>query len=124
MKNQTEIARVGWLSESRHNYLWLKNNGKCYYCGCDLTQENITVEHKHPRKHGGTNGIENMEYACRSCNSRKGAKLFETFRISEAHRLSGIPQFNEKQLIYLKSLGVNTKILKPPFLRFHGEVRP
>lgn len=41
---------------------------KCVYCG---SSENITIDHDIPLSRGGSNYIENILPACRSCNSKK-----------------------------------------------------
>lgn len=46
----------------------------CKYCGCDCG-DFPTIDHVIPVALGGTNDMENLVVACRSCNSRKGAKL-------------------------------------------------
>ncbi len=43
----------------------------CCYCGI---KESLTVDHLIPTKRGGKNAGENLVWACRSCNSSKGAK--------------------------------------------------
>lgn len=42
----------------------------CAYCG---SRERLSVDHLIPRKKGGADAGENMVWACRSCNSSKGA---------------------------------------------------
>jgi len=44
----------------------------CQKCG---TTENITIDHIMPVIMGGKNLISNLQLLCRSCNSRKGAKM-------------------------------------------------
>lgn len=48
----------------------LKNN-TCCYCGTD---EKLSLDHLIPRKNGGTDFGDNIIYACKKCNSSKGAK--------------------------------------------------
>jgi len=46
----------------------------CRHCGCtDLVK--LTVDHIHPYKHGGKDVFENFQTLCKSCNSKKGAKV-------------------------------------------------
>lgn len=52
--------------------------GCCVYCGSD--NKKITMDHIQPISKGGAHSKENVVPACKSCNSRKGAKdpaLFE-----------------------------------------------
>ena len=43
----------------------------CAYCG---SREYLAVDHLVPRKRGGPDAGDNMVWACRSCNSSKGAR--------------------------------------------------
>lgn len=49
-------------------------DGKCAYC---KKPRKLTVDHVIPVSKGGSNYISNIVPACRSCNSRKGARLME-----------------------------------------------
>ena len=42
----------------------------CCYCGA---REHLSVDHLIPTKRGGANSGDNLVWACRSCNSSKGA---------------------------------------------------
>jgi len=42
----------------------------CCYCA---SKQNLSVDHLVPTKRGGINAGENLVWACRSCNSSKGA---------------------------------------------------
>jgi 5-methylcytosine-specific restriction endonuclease McrA len=48
-------------------------NGRCAYCG----GAGDTKDHVVPLTRGGTNYIDNIVPACRSCNSSKGRKTLE-----------------------------------------------
>ena len=49
-----------------------KYNFKCFYCGND---KNLTIDHIHPVRKGGNDHVSNLQILCKSCNSRKGAKV-------------------------------------------------
>jgi 5-methylcytosine-specific restriction endonuclease McrA len=55
---------------------------KCCYCGREM--ERLTKDHVHPISMGGTDYIDNIVPACKSCNSRKHTKfiseLDDTFK--------------------------------------------
>lgn len=42
---------------------------RCVACG---SAENLTLDHVVPLAHGGSNGAENLQTMCRSCNHAKG----------------------------------------------------
>ena len=42
----------------------------CWYCG---GKKDLTLDHLIPKKRGGTDSGDNFVYACRTCNSSKGA---------------------------------------------------
>ena len=54
-------------------------NYKCAYCGCELSSDTITVDHRIPLSRGGTNYIGNLVPACKSCNSKKHTKTSEEY---------------------------------------------
>lgn len=47
-------------------------DGSCVECGAT---EHLTLDHIHPWSLGGSDDPENLRCLCRSCNSRKGAKV-------------------------------------------------
>jgi len=67
------------LSEYRGKKVWL---GKCIHCnkklyidieGFPISQ--ASIEHIIPKSHGGSNELENLAIACKSCNNFKGRTL-------------------------------------------------
>lgn len=47
----------------------------CFYCGTRFGGDGArarTVDHRVPKSRGGTDGLVNLVFACRSCNHRKG----------------------------------------------------
>ena len=44
----------------------------CVLCG---TKDKLTIDHIHPVSKGGGDEISNLQILCRSCNSKKGARL-------------------------------------------------
>ena len=68
----------GLISESMHmrslyddERLKMTYPQACYYCG---RQESLVVDHLIPRLRGGPDDCDNLIWACRTCNSSKGAK--------------------------------------------------
>lgn len=50
--------------------------GRCFYCH---EAKPLTRDHKVPLVRGGSDAIENIAPACRSCNFRKGRKTADEF---------------------------------------------
>lgn len=76
------------LSKAERQAIYDKMGGHCAYCGCELTLENMQVDHKIPVKLYETdaitneelNSFENLLPACRSCNHYKDTLTVEKFR--------------------------------------------
>lgn len=59
---------------TRRRQRLLEENPHCFYCGCDLTVDNSTLDHLVPRAKKGPNKSENIVLSCYTCNHRKGTK--------------------------------------------------
>jgi 5-methylcytosine-specific restriction endonuclease McrA len=62
-----------------------KYNGKCAYCGEDINLKKFQVDHIHPRHLSHLENLDNDRYenlnpACRKCNSFKAGSVLEIFR--------------------------------------------
>ena len=73
------------MNKSLRKQIEQKCGGKCAYCGKDLPAKGWHVDHIDPclRGHagiGGSDGIENLNPACRRCNLWKGGMSLEEFR--------------------------------------------
>lgn len=62
------------ISRRLRNEIFARDNYTCRYCGSD---DELTVDHIYPESKGGTREPENLQTLCRSCNSRKGARVEE-----------------------------------------------
>ena len=69
------------IGESKREKILAKTGCRCAYCGWKLSDEDYTADHIIPRSRGGNNAIENLLPSCRSCNSSKGMKTLEEFRL-------------------------------------------
>jgi len=64
--------------ELRGQSVWV---GRCIFCQRKLTvdadgalDQRTTIEHIHPRHHGGDDAIANLALACKGCNNEKGVR--------------------------------------------------
>lgn len=78
-KRSKEVAAKGGFTRDDVKRLLEKQRFKCVYCGGDISGGLHTIEHVIPLSRGGSNGLENIALACRSCNARKGDKLVTEF---------------------------------------------
>jgi 5-methylcytosine-specific restriction endonuclease McrA len=54
--------------------VWLRDQGRCQYCGRQVTRDEFTYDHVQPRILGGTTHWTNIVVSCVPCNSRKGGR--------------------------------------------------
>lgn len=66
-----------------------KYGGRCAYCGCEISQQAMQIDHIEPIFRGRMqspeeierlNHIDNLNPACRPCNHRKSTLAVEDFR--------------------------------------------
>lgn len=69
------------LSAKERSRMFKIFGGRCAYCGCVLKNTSVMqADHKTPLHTGGTDTIDNMYPACRSCNKYKHTLDIEKFR--------------------------------------------
>lgn len=77
------------------------------YCGISLNISIMHIDHVVPKKAGGGNADENLNPSCSSCNSAKGDRDLEDFRLQQMiakSRFAGVISF--KQWREMNDLGV------------------
>jgi hypothetical protein len=52
--------------------VYARDNGLCLHCGAT---ENLSIDHIYPWSKGGLHEMDNFQTLCRSCNSKKGARV-------------------------------------------------
>lgn len=78
-KRAREAGAFGSFSAADVKRILASQSSRCIYCGSDISGGLHTVEHLTPLSRGGTNKVENIALACRSCNARKGDKMVTEF---------------------------------------------
>ncbi len=83
-QNHTEVERIDLLEKQGH----ICANP---HCRTHLTVDNRTVDHILALVNGGSNAIENLQWLCRPCNSRKSNLDHEKWLAREAKRAAAKP---------------------------------
>ena len=63
--------------------IFARDHNRCVYCGEVFDVAELTVDHVQPRMRNGDRAGGNLVTACRSCNTRKGAKRLAVFLASD-----------------------------------------
>ncbi len=77
------MAERRHLKKAERLEVYNKMRGHCAYCGCELRYEDMQVDHVIPINGWmiqGSDTIDNMLPACRSCNHYKSRMPLEGFR--------------------------------------------
>ena len=85
----------------------VKGYDKCYYCGCELTDKNRTLDHMYPRRWGGISIPENLVPSCKNCNQDKMDMSYDQFM---QYRKLKTKQYKEE--FYNKCLQENLRVRK------------
>ena len=59
--------------------VWLRDAGKCCYCGIDVELMSVSFDHVDPLRKGGYNGVGNINTACITCQRSKYTKTSDEF---------------------------------------------
>ncbi len=81
----------GPVSHKTRHAVFERDGYRCQYCGVRCADENdLTVDHITPIKHGGEHKAWNLRTACRTCNCSKRDRSLEDFRFNRTLRDAGI----------------------------------
>lgn len=58
---------------SRRN-VWIRDEGRCQYCGKNVSLATFTIDHVIPKSCGGKTSWDNVVVSCYECNQKKGGK--------------------------------------------------
>lgn len=74
-----DCVRFGLLERSESIWGYVM----CVYCECDLTSSvgtnRCTIDHVIPCASGGSNAVDNLVVACKSCNSKRQDKPLDSW---------------------------------------------
>ena len=68
------------IKNSIRDFLFYESEGRCVYCGNELTREEMTVDHIIPFSGCGPKTVENLVASCRQCNGQKMSRTGRDFR--------------------------------------------
>ncbi len=68
------------LTKGQRIAVYYKFGGHCAYCGCEIDIADMQVDHIKALERGGTDDMDNLYPACRSCNHYKHTLTVEGFR--------------------------------------------
>lgn len=52
---------------------------RCVFCGVDLEQHEVQLDHVVPESRGGLTSYNNLQVTCKKCNTEKGVLSEEEF---------------------------------------------
>jgi len=84
------------ISKSLRFEIFKRDKFTCQYCGRQIPQVVLEIDHIIPISEGGTDDPNNLITACFDCNRGKGAIPISIQKIKEAHK-EEIVRFREKQ---------------------------
>jgi len=76
VKNNFKRRRLGPMRFTKHN-LYLRDLFTCQYCLETFPTSELTIDHVVPYSKGGKTSWENCVASCKSCNSKKGSKIWK-----------------------------------------------
>lgn len=68
------------LTKGQRKDIYAMTDGHCAYCGCDISMDEMQIDHVKPLRKGGADAIHNMLPSCRSCNHCKSTLDIDQFR--------------------------------------------
>ena len=80
--------------------VYQKCDGHCAYCGCDLEYKDMQVDHVVPLNgwsEHGTDTVDNMLPACRSCNHYKS--IFRCASSTSSYRLASVTRASKASTV-------------------------
>jgi len=77
-QREREDRRRGMSAQTRLQFIQdiaIRDGWNCRYCEIPLRIGQVTLDHVMPQSKGGPDELGNLVFACRPCNTRKGAKV-------------------------------------------------
>jgi len=97
-----------------------KYGGHCAYCGEEIEFKAMQVDHIIAQDRGGSDDIENLNPACRSCNATKNTYSVEKFRTRLVEDVNRMRRDSSKFRI-LERFGLIKEVKKELKFYFEGK---
>lgn len=68
------VGRRAFIPKAIRSLVFERDSYRCVYCG---STEKLSIDHIYPWSLGGSDLPSNLQTLCKSCNSKKGAKVGE-----------------------------------------------
>lgn len=81
--------------------IWLRDKGKCQYCGIEVPLKDYQKDHVVPQSQGGKTTWDNIVCSCPPCNQKKANRTPREARMRlrmEPRRPSSLPQLGVRKL--------------------------
>jgi 5-methylcytosine-specific restriction endonuclease McrA len=88
---------------SRKN-IFMRDGGRCMYCGERFRPQELTLDHIIPKSRGGANSWDNLVACCAKDNHKKGDRLPEEAGMKLIHK--PLPQTIHTPRFLLRSMGL------------------
>lgn len=56
-------------------YVYIREQGKCYFCGKEVLLKKVSLDHYLPKSAGGPNDSFNLVLSCKQCNKLKKSTI-------------------------------------------------
>lgn len=66
--NNVRIVKRKSFTQTERTNIYDRNHGRCAICGRYVSFTDFTVDHIIPISKGGTNSMDNLQCACKTCN--------------------------------------------------------
>jgi 5-methylcytosine-specific restriction endonuclease McrA len=94
-----------------------KCNGRCGYCGINITVKEMQVDHILAQERGGTDEFSNLMPSCRYCNKHKTSFMLEDFRFELSQQLNRANKYSSNYRMAKRYMQV-TETPKPIIFYF------
>ena len=72
LKKRVPVVNV--IPRFRRKALFNRDDWQCQYCGIDLDDDTVTIDHIIPKTRGGPRSWKNCVTSCKRCNMKKGSR--------------------------------------------------